>query len=804
MNFQNRCSERDELQKYIKQINNNETIAVCLHSGSGIGKSAFTEHFIRTNPSSRIPIRIKLPLKSDNYEQGIAISMLAREISQVAEKNKYMSFREYLIKTPNAEMKRYYLSELCGTLGEDIPFAKTGMKILDSQLMAAIKSESMLFSITSGYTVMICRDYIEYIMKSNQFFVVLENIQTCDRTSLEFLERIFTQTKMQVFILEYTDSDDTDITVQRFLENTFTLKPFPAFYLKKLEPKYYVKIMEEKLRSVLHNDQIAIDIEKCTEFYEKENGNLYKLLDDAYFEKIAPLLNSRRSADSISAPTTYSKEFVADELNEIQIMIITMIFVCPEKVHQADLHAALSGFARNILYKNINESVDELIPAYIDRRDGILQLKSCRIAEKISEDIYFLVKKYTAYSIWADYYTAQYEREKNLQTLNMLLHLYMTYEPQKILIYRKDILDLVNRSASPQHAADFLVTISNRLLTVDKGLFIEINIMLIELYYNIGLYQESFECLEKISHMSNRPCLTAYRAFLLNRLDLQKEAITYIIQCLRKRDVQENSRLRFVLLNILIVCYGTTNEYKYADLIYNTLLQQKSRYDMHREYGFFLRNSVILFEPKDSLKHVENSLKYFDDDIIEKAHSLINYSMTLSRVGMNHDASLFIQQAKEMYMGRSLERHVLYNNIVVLDLKTGKISADMLSTLNMALVTAETVFDRIVIYKNMLVISCKLNMVSHQKSIAKELLAIIESEPNNSLKTNTYLALSICFRQYDEDSADRYLKAAQSCYDQIVQTKGTKWRTAFPARDKNLDSLIGYLSYWHFPIDSNL
>jgi hypothetical protein len=165
-------------------------------------------------------------------------------------------------------------------------------------------------------------------------------------------------------------------------------------------------------------------------------------------------------------------------------------------------------------------------------------------------------------------------------------------------------------------------------------------------------------------------------------------------------------------------------------------------------------------------------------------------------------ARLNLNIAKETLYDLTLEKHIILNNMAAIEMCSGNFSSSVIEYLRLAGFYAFTVFDRLVVHKNLLIALKKDNQYFQGEIIVEYLLKQIKEEKNKLNICYTYWNISYFYKGYDTIKYDYYynhysvlLAEMQECGLRLNEPYQSEC-----AYMPNMEYVIEFISYWHFPL----
>lgn len=368
-----------------------------------------------------------------------------------------------------------------------------------------------------------------------------------------------------------------------------------------------------------------------------------------------------------------------------------------------------------------------------------------------------------------------------------------------------DIRKVVLNSENPEEATKFLMELSNSANKIKKPTLInDINRFLLDLFYEIGLYQKAYSIFEKVKFNQGEVQIL-YKAMLLNRIGEHINSLKILKKA--PKIYYHNNRFRLCAGIITLICNAGLNRYPTCEKIYDEMIKEEKFRNYH-EYGYLLRNSILACSLSDTVNYLKSSIEFFENknEFVEMGHSCISIMITYCRLGNFKSAMIYQQKAEKSLLNRTLERHILLNNNAALCMRQNIYDDNVKQNLLMAKHIANYNFDKIVILRNLLLYYIHNKEKNEYKGeccedIIEQLLKLIKNEKNEMCICNTFLQISYYYKKTGDNNQflmyhDKYINMHRALYHRglrkgIVEAQELRCQKEFS---------IGYLSFWHYKI----
>ena len=787
------------------QLQNNVYI---LSSRSGLGKSAFAQHIINSVKNKYPAIKVCIPVGDNiSIDEGFYIRETAKTLSDQAIDFGYESLNEYLRSTNNPIVKKIWTHKLI----KDAEGINGIVKPINSMISYFDKtgdfSEFGLLNVdNAGYIFAVLIEYLAYVCNGTSKIVInIENIQQIDKASLIQIKALLQKVDNLFLLLEYTSVQDSLNEAKRFEQN-FYIKGVSVF-TKKLEKLNY-RYTCELLNLMCPNSSNSLGESQYREIFFTIDGNIRQLSD---IENIYELSSDFTKVDTSE---NFTMQRIRSLSNAHQIQILCLIYAHMSQVSNNSLKSLLNqkSYVLFIKYENlVSDLMGESGLLELDYTENRVRLKHDSIRAVIKDIPKFASKIALSYSWWIEHY------EKALKSSDIygsgkedivkkLCYFYSQYEPAAMSIIEllPYIREIVLNSVNPDEAVSFLIRFYDMFKNMKNNQCMrELELFLLKIYYEAGIFDKAYNVYKNMSFNSKKT-QTLYNIMLMERLNMEEEAISIIDDELR---TVNDKHYELILLLIKMIATASCNKYDECFSIFKLIERYQSTYSSFFEFGFFLRNSEIVLGLEEAIPYLNKSVEFFKNNKqhIYEAHSRISLIMNYSRLGYFEEAEKHLIEAKKILKHNSLERHVLLNDEVAFKMCSGDFSIELEDDLKLAMCTAETVFDKIVINHNLLILCKKNNQRDEGVHIVEYLLELLDVETNKLNICFTYWDISYFYKGFDDVQYSYYYSKYYNMYKELTDKAIRKSVLEKDVYHKpNMEFVIEFISYWHFPITDNL
>lgn len=642
------------------------------------------------------------------------------------------------------------------------------------------------------------KDYINYILKTSNIILDIENIQNIDTQSFEILREIIEYADNKVFILEYTidEKDKTHFSnlYKELLETDadivdYKVKEMDFFYAKQLAPI---------------NKQIDVDVLKHR--YEIGNGNLMEIIlssENSNFNES----NINTSLRSLSETEKYIVFLI--NLNDNSITHETLY-----RLSVLQSTEQLDCFVRNCDEDEVIRAINKLKSRRIlDETDSTLFLVHDSIIRELNK-----VKKepilYYAYSNIKELYLNKLSSNKyDSETIEKLLSLFIRFSDPELLKILPNIKHFLLELKYPKLIIKELEKYRQKLsiYTADnEKILYSLSIMLVEICLTNKLFEEAQKNLDIIFDESN-PYHIALQGEIY-ALQESRESGILIINLFSKTN--SNTRLDLIL-KLCVLYHSMKIEKTKHSKAYGKRILKTREYKKYKEYGYALRNYAELCESNNEcLNYYKKALEFFKKHnmTFEVASIYISLSMIYSYVGRLKTAKNCIDKAIKIG-GNSISKCYILNNLSAIEILSRTYNNKTEKNLIDSALLSATQYERIIIYCNLLVYYC----LTQNYESAKKYAIKIEKSNYRTFKYEEFrhIVFQNLLFYY---SAINNIEMKEYYHNKIlslINDSNTRRSTKHLAKEMNglapvssfysqFPFRIDFLGYWEFSIDNDL
>ena len=620
------------------------------------------------------------------------------------------------------------------------------------------------------------------------------------------MRQIIENTNSTLYVLEYTTNGSVKIPEEVLKDSLVTVNSdYEPWEMQKLSFSDYLEIITQ-----IGLDKKSLDaILKYT--YIKCDGDLRNITDTQILLGIDS--NIQEIIAAVNNDNFNPQKFNINSLSENDKFILVVIATHNAEVVLDDLLYLNKSKELKSLLVDIDLVIERLEQQQLISKVGSrIFIKHDSITKEILNGNEYVRLLFIAYKIWSDYYAALYEnsnftKHSKEQVIYNLFKSYIYYSPEKCLTLLGEVKIIIANVIRPDVAIDYVQSLKQILNNNPSKKSEHFYLELLDICYEAGIFNLAYEILEMIAETSIRK--SVYKAVLLNRLDRNQEAIDYINSILEGRI---NKRVELCLKLILFISYRSLLNFKQCKKLFREI-DHDSDNKQYLEYGFFLRNSEITLSITDSIKYAKASIDFFMKNGSETkvAHSKITLSMLYAGAAQLQDALTTLQEAETVLIGKTLERHIVFNNMVAIYIYMSNFDYKLEELLNEARSTALTPFDKISVYINMLIFYKKTRNYERCEMVISNLLRIVKLEPDLIMHRFTYYHIAWFYKESNQQLDEYYLSLAKQIHNQIKAEDDyhTYWAIRLYGEGNvhqdyafhlKFDFEPCFLTYWHFEI----
>ena len=792
--FVDRQDYTESLSKLMRNCNHSSFVYI-LAARSGYGKTSFFRNFLSDSLSEDwICHSVIIPDQVDkSFEAGGILRRTAEVISEDSNACGYLPFGGFIRGTNNPIVKRIYEDKLAQTTSPWFKMGESINSILHQHSREkTVETYQIINPIDEKLNNLLVKEYLKEALYGRKNVIRISNAQNLDSTSTDGIVDVMKAVSSVVFLLEYTLDDDGSMESAQKLGEYFEEYGITNHVrrLEKLEKRYTKDVFD----SLHMGENIELSEKQFDDVFVKIDGNLRQLTDvetvfvisgqENYTEARMEKLNDTNAKHLLCIVATDRGEVSKATLDEMAANQAFPLSLCLEETL-----SALGGNHPFLLHDKDN---------YYIAHDSVTRL--------VLQMDHFIPARTQAYQWWIEYYESKVRNEKCFENIRSLCYFYSVYEPCYVSIPSlfPDIRIMARNSANPSNTLSFLSSIADSAEQVEKkSLANDIRYFLMDLYYELGFYDEALSLLDDVEFEQNEVHYI-YTAMLYNRTKKYSNALSLLDE--KVHIYPQNDHFRLCAGIIRLLCYASMNQHTQSEKLFYELLEDNS-FRTYKEYGYLLRSSVLSCSLDETICFLKKSIEFFRGigETEAAGHSEISLMMTYCRSGQTDKARVCLQNAKDHLDNNSMVSLILINNEVAMRFCDKEFDMSCESSLQLAMSLTDYTFDKIVIGRNMLLLYIENQEYKKAEDIANYLLKLVEQEPNELCVCNTYLQISYFHKSTGSSLFDTYYQKYTSLYNEL-ENRGLRKciRESAKICRPNNEYTIGFLSFWSYPIPRSL
>ena len=799
--FVNRKTELDYLRAELGHISDANKV-LFLEGATGVGKSSLTRKLLAEQGRSRA---VKLPALATTHQEGDYVARLAETIDKQEQGHgSAHTFAAYLSRLPSSTIRRRYNHLLITEFTKSaLSPASALLPIRERKAQLGRYDPELVFRSVDSEATLVSFDYLRDTLSANRYIVNIENFQAIDTTSLNLVARLAQDHNRHCFILEITVGD-SDLPSVDELAQPFRHAGCEVARLR------LDKLPLEDLLSLLTDKDLRALVKELWISYE---GNLRKLRD----LDVVVLSQGRPAVTALSTQEADPTYLRVQSLPRSEIFTLALIVAHRSSVER-ELFQHLYAPPAEIPDPTIDFQLclDHLAGAGLVVSTGSrVSVEHDHVAASYERHEDFQKYLILARRNWTNVYQALFDAGdfsfiSKSEVLGNLFLFLSKVNPPGCFVLLPEIKAVAQNSLYPKTALSLLENLAAALRDYegpDSNSLIEVSEFLLDLYYELGLFEDALAVLEHLP--VDRLKASLLKVALLDRVDRHEEALA--LGELLLRTYATSDIVCLIVHLIQLTSLRSLNRFGDAAKLLTRVLRKKA-YKELPEYGYLLRNSQFLLSMREGLKNLRESVNFFRQRRLEiaEAHSRIGLGMRLIELGQVEDGLVEFKASEDALQGRSMERHVLLNNeAVALGYRSPPQLAEALSNLMNARYTLTTNFDWIAVLNNMAIVASRLQQHAAYQETAQRLEELLVDQPDLIIHRITYFNLAYAARQVGlAEVASRFSARARSISFGSGEYENY-WAHRLEGARLSGDSFRFiashpfepvFISYWHFPI----
>lgn len=756
-----RVAITQNIETYIKNHLSGKN-CLCLYGHSGVGKSSIMNRVIIDLESIVSIVKVIAPLTKNGEVSinGKGLTKIARAINDYSHGYKFTDY----MKTPGATTKM---------LSRSLKKSSTAMEFVKETVVQAVEDCNILdttFFNPNIDDIQVLKNYIVAGIREKNLILYLSDAENVDSDSFEWLSCIVDELSEVCIIMEFNTDNPEDV---QWTSNISDDMSFELWKIPDLDCTY--------MREILGADEKYRD-EDITKQYNALKGNLFSLIE---------LFNDSKDREGLSAQINGLD-------NPIQFVLM-IICLCNSEIEESELETII--YCTSSEYY-VPEDWKEKLEKLIDIENRVVSLKHASIIEAIdlSKDNKVALAAYTHLKHF--YEKALDNKDTKDKAVIQLFRLYSIFSIEDIPVFLEEFRKIVISSVSQESAA---CVIKKAYKVVSGQNSRPMQLSIIRLCYDIGLYEEALILLNQLGTPLQCDAEYALLCMLLNRNDRHIDAVK---MCNEHLKTCKGNRAKLIFSLIQMISERSLNQKKLYKRTYRKIKRNR-QYRNCLEYGFFLRNSQIVLQYKKSIPYLKKSIDFF---VVRNEQLYANYTrLTLviqqARLGIFENVQDQLEQIKEALIGTTFERHIIFLNEAAVQLLQDNIDGKTYMLLEKALATVTTTFDRIIVFNDILCYYIATGVPQEQFNQLKQKLdKCLSLEPDKKVTKKAYTNYALYYKYViNDDSKYNYWKKEALSQPGLGSTiENCVLNETKPKPDyKFLASkqfCVSFITYWHFPI----
>ena len=650
-----------------------------------------------------------------------------------------------------------------------------GVKLFENSLMklfALLSKRWLKIDIFDPYSIIndnspitrsIKADYVRYIFSRNRILLIIENIQNIDNTSYKYLLDWINDTKdnKHVFLFEYTVTDESDLEKMKDFLKSFSKTGVQVFEseLERMHSKYIADIIESQVEE--HSPDIHFVVKAQNHYNQYSNGNLWDLID------YARNYSTEKQQSESHAPTLHNLQNLSCEA---QYIISILIY------HSGTISKKIFEYIWQNYFSNNSPILEKL---YLEL------CTSCTIkilCDEFSEHI--VISHASIIDVWqtngfdfiaidretskrlVQFYLGNYSENLHLVekqfSWQMLIRIYATHEPKKIIELLDDFQSNLMKNISRENAWDYL----ELLVKHTKENILEFRsayLKILQICRSASLFKEGYSCIklmESCIDIWRDEELLLHKLSYLSILDEHYTVIELYKDAINKKEKYTPIwiRLKLLVLNSYIALGD-----KSSCLRIDNELTQMHDFKSQPEYAIYLRLTNIYKKPSRAVHDAKKSIRLFHErgDKRQEGKSYITYSKLLSSLGNHKKAIAMIKRAEELLAEYNEGMSCIYNNLAGYLLMLGKHGQEVWDYLDIAEIYSVSTYDKLSVTLNKLAWCYENNSFIQLNFLENRAWELIKMEPTRLIHCTTFYNLYIAMKKAGmKEKADKYYSYA--------------------------------------------
>lgn len=766
--FVDRKEDSDTILNIINECKLNTVIITA--SKSGIGKSTLSKKISYNLPQDMHCISVHTNPINDTYQAeseylNSVFTSFFRYYNEIEKKelrkNKKDSFK-YFVNSKSKQIKKYIrkqqLNELLTSSASKISLILLLPLIIIKKIFSLDYYDYNKYIVDNEpQTNLVKSNYIKYLLGIHSHFIIIDNFQNIDNTSYKFVEEWLCDSlcNKNVFIFEYTlgETENFEHVIKLRDNLSITGTNVIIHKLEKMKPEYAFKAIQKKYPQIEKKKE---DILKYYNFNAK--GNIRKIEDYV-------LCNIN---DKIEDDFDPAFENISELCNESKLLLAII-----------SLHNGRVEFdCIYDIFKNNNISLSHTLPFCIDElveKYRLVKIENkCLLIEHASVldawDNYaqcYQMHSLIAYREIEIYYKKILEitEKKDASIVQILLELYLKFEPIKIYELLPYIKVILYNNISTKRAWDYLYGFINSIKS-KINMFVAALYDIIDWCCDLELIYEAELILKIIENQTDFENSFRYSFSFCKINYLLCNYDKVIEHAIHKRNNANNTSEELYYNLFLIIAYRSTNNYQKMKSIVDLITSNELNKN-HSAYGFFLRLAEVYIDKQICAPTIEESVRYFLSmgNNIQAAKSNISLSYIYAINGKPQEALKALKSAEiEIGCDKSLS-HIFKVNKACINMLEGKIDYSIWNLLDSAELVTENDFSRLAIINNKIICCIEGINIQQYSYLEHKALELLKRVPDKHMHAILYYNLHLLYKKINSSKSQLYMNLANENHE---------------------------------------
>lgn len=807
----------DDIQqlKSIMEVARSSQVHI-VYAKTGYGKSSFSIKLSREELFSDWDvIRIITMPKNviPNVQEGDYLDFIFTKVNKYfSKKSKDLSFEYYISNGGNKMIEKIALNATVDTIANiklsENPLIKLFALLFKRWLKIDTFDPYSIINDNSPITRSIKADYVRYIFNRSRILLTIENIQNIDNTSYKYLLDWVNDTKdkKHVFLFEYTVSDESDLEKMKDFLKSFSKTGVQVFEseLERMPSKYIADIIESQLEE--HSPDIHFVVKAQNHYKQYSNGNLWDLIDYA-----RNYSTEEQQAES-HAPTLHNLQNLSCEAQYIISILIYHSGIISKKNFEYIWLNYFSNSSPLILEKIYLELYTSCTIKFLcDEFSEHIAISHASIIDvwQTNGFDFIAIDRETSKRLvqfYLDNYSGNLHLAEKQFSWQMLIRIYATHEPKKIMELLDDFKSNLMKNISRENTWNYLELLIKHTKENILG-FRNAYLKILQICRSASLFKEGYSCvklMESCIDIWHDEELLLHKLLYLSILDEHYTVIELYKEAIKNKEKYSPIwiRLKLLVLNSYIALGNKSSCLKIDDE-----LTQMHDFKSQPEYAIYLRLTNIYKKPSCAVHDAKKSIRLFHErgDKKQEGKSYITYSKLLSSLGNHKKAIAMIKRAEELLAEYNEGMSCIYNNLAGYLLMLGKHGQEVWDYLDIAEIYSVSTYDKLSVTLNKLAWCYENNSFIQLDFLENRALELIKMEPTRLIHCTTFYNLYIAMKKAGmKDKADKYYSYAmelkEHCSFIKARIDGLTRKNRYLKPRLRRPYHICYLSFWLYDL----